>query len=189
MEGINIKNPDLEHWRPLLREWISLINKYCSKIYDDPVYCHLEKANVSILAAAAWKIGCMAVQELWVERQGHNTFCDLWIWHENEEPEYIEAKIEETVEKVKKCLSDAEKQINKLDIKEENRYKRISLCFIVPSIKKQSDIEKEIGKIIDNSFKIKSDILAWCFPPGKTREYTYDNINIKPGILLFANKC
>ena len=78
-QGIVIKKT-LEHWRPLLKEWISLMEKYCSEIWDDPIYCHEERANVSLLASAAWRIDWLAVQELWVERlSGGSTFCDLWL--------------------------------------------------------------------------------------------------------------
>jgi len=62
--GIRIYSPDLEPLRPVLQAWIDSVQQYVKLFegYDLP-YWYNERANVSVLAGAAWKAGFVALEE------------------------------------------------------------------------------------------------------------------------------
>lgn len=62
--GIHISDPDLEPLRPVLQAWIDSVQQY-NKLFkgNDLPYWYNERANVSVLAGAAWKAGFVALEE------------------------------------------------------------------------------------------------------------------------------
>lgn len=64
--GIQIKKHEHELGllRPTIKGWGDAINQYCSSSYGEDVpYYYNERANISLLAAGAWRGGAVALEE------------------------------------------------------------------------------------------------------------------------------
>lgn len=101
-----IKNKrNLGHWDALMEEWILSIERF-SRITDGDVpYWYNERANIGVLAAAAWRCGRIALEEFQYEKidvssdeetdetaqNKWNGRCDLWISNDRT-AEIVEAK-------------------------------------------------------------------------------------------------
>ena len=102
IRGYHLKrSKGLEHWDALLEEWLLAHERYCRimKGSGDPAaYWYAEIPNVSILSAAAWRCGRIALQEFSAEKivQDEGTKAgraDLWIRTDTDgKEEFIEAK-------------------------------------------------------------------------------------------------
>ncbi|MBM4275294.1 MAG: hypothetical protein FJ134_12665 [Deltaproteobacteria bacterium] len=64
IKGFQINNTELNHWEKLFKQWQSLIERYCKIMEeDDAPFYHTERANIGVLAGAAWKTGWLALEE------------------------------------------------------------------------------------------------------------------------------
>ena len=101
-----IKNKrNIGHWDALLEEWILSIERFSRITNGDVPYWYNERANIGVLAAAAWRCGRIALEEFQYEKidvssngetdetaQNHwNGRCDLWISNDRS-AEIVEAK-------------------------------------------------------------------------------------------------
>lgn len=92
----------LNHWDDILKEWLRAHQKYCRIMEgdEDSAYWYTEIPNVSILNAAAWRCGRIALQEFKTEKKvrGKERWVgrgDLWIYTDSDDKEeFIEAKHE-----------------------------------------------------------------------------------------------
>lgn len=193
-----------QHWSGLLDEWAANIERYIKFTNGDVPYWYKERANVSILAGAAWRSGLIALQEFESEKQtpegksDHqepNTWkgrCDLYICTPTHQDDLVEAKYkwlslnsnsfaEHANNLVNKALSDAQ------DSKCGGNISSVGVAFI-PVYAHSKHVEV-IDELIENSLKeittIDLDAYAWCFPTSM-RKFTLDNDYINPGILLLA---
>ncbi len=84
---IGNKVPRRDFWKILLNKWFDIMEDYIEKSKDDLPYWHSERANTGFLAAAAWKIGALAIEEYFTKRvyssKRYNGQCDLWIKYKN----------------------------------------------------------------------------------------------------------
>ena len=94
------------HWATTLEEWHLAIERYCriTEGADNP-YWYNERANIGILAGAAWRSGKIALEEFQMQKivftengtleespkKEKSGRCDLWISDGNKS-EFIEAK-------------------------------------------------------------------------------------------------
>jgi hypothetical protein len=94
IQGVKINNDHLAHWNELLWAWIALTRRYCDFIEDEAPYYHTERANIGIVAGAAWNAGWISLEEFGARKRGiKQGRCDLYIYPSNKERgEYIEAK-------------------------------------------------------------------------------------------------
>jgi len=88
---------------PLLKGWISVIHKYLKYCnWQDCQWWHTERASISSLAAAAWQIGGIAIQEYAVEKgtkkESWSGQCDLYFDIGNQkfacEGKHVECKVD-----------------------------------------------------------------------------------------------
>ena len=88
------KTAPLQHWAFLLEEWILLLKRYCRFMGDDAPYFYSERANIGVLAAAAWRAGWVALEEFGIRKHTKQKGrADLWFWPiDQDKEEYIEAK-------------------------------------------------------------------------------------------------
>lgn len=96
--GYLIKNrKGLKHWDPLLEEWLLCIERYCRVAAgEDAPFIYTERANIGVLAGAAWRCGRMALEEFQYEKgyrnkKKWNGRADLYLASDSTE-EMIEAK-------------------------------------------------------------------------------------------------
>lgn len=192
-------------WEKLLRNWIKLMDKYlvAARGRGDLPYWNGEDANTSFLAAAAWKLGGVAIEQFYAERKkgkskGHS---DLWIRFNGqkdfdfvaEAKRYDETiKLEKIKEKILNKLAEAEQNLKDLDERYKSKH-LISICFVFPRINKKKrgkfSEEEFIKKVIEAFEKEKNIIVASYFPKIDMKKYRSPEYGDKfeyPGVLLVA---
>lgn len=98
--GYEIKGrKGMSHWACIMEEWMLSIERYTRIMNgNDAPYYYNERANISVLAGAAWKSGWVALEEFqskkgYRNRAKTNGRTDLYFANEADE-ELIEAKFE-----------------------------------------------------------------------------------------------
>lgn len=201
----------LKHWSCLLEEWVLAVDRYCRITQDDTPYWYNERANVGILAGAAWRCGWIALEEFqsykmdmsqsqsdeninsenpqrWLGR------ADLYLGSDNHH-ENIEAKFkwvcltsDKKIQIIEDCLDRACKDA--LNAKGDGISDDVGMCFIPFYIKeaKADMIDEKIDKLIEELSGVKADAYAWNFPQ-TIRSLPHEvSKNIRPGIAVFAKK-
>lgn len=190
-QGYKIKGKKLAHWKSILEEWLSLINRYCANIEDDAPYFYSERPNIGILSAAAWKAGFIALEEFaFPKRAKTRSRCDLWIC--KMDPPYkedlIEAKQAWGIGNADSTMLKAITDVRKINRKEY--YNRIGLIFLTQGIHKkyEQEMDNKIQELIKTSKDMDYDALSWVFPKNKrtlSGGGQYKNIYY-PGVILLA---
>jgi len=156
----------------------------------DAPYFYSERANIGVLSAAAWRAGWVSLEEFNIKK--HLTKrgrCDLWFWpldKNEEEDEYVEAKLEWKFGKVSNMLDKAKEDVKKLRLSNNYKHLLIGLVFYCPMIKRQPkiNIDSKINEIINLKKSIDWDVVAWSFP--KESRGLRIGAFYYPGIVLFA---
>jgi hypothetical protein len=188
IQGVEIYNDKLEHWEKLLRAWITLTNRYCELVEgQEAPYYNNERANIGILAGAAWKAGWVSLEEfIGKKRRKKQGRCDLWIGNK-ERGEYIEAKhswkLDTAKQWLKRALDDARSVIpytKGLD--------KIGVLFISPGFEEKlsPNLIQQINNFKNTAAEI-SDEMAYSFP-ACVRELIWPGPPKKnyPGVFLLA---
>ena len=146
---VKVLREELVPMRPILKTWTGLVLKYSDTFQGDACYWFNERANISMLAAAAWKTrgDWLALEEFSTYKHGEdaalkNGRCDLWISRPDGETSFaIEAKqvwqgigdrVGDRYQRVCEGMARALRDASKLH-KTEARI-RVAGCFVVPSI-------------------------------------------------------
>ena len=192
-------NKKLSHWIPMCKSWAFNIERY-SRLTDegDAPYDNNERANVSLLAGAAWSCGSIALEEFQTTKGNDgaekNGRADLWICNENSYEEYIEAKYKrmsingDYMKNIEKVLDLAVKDAS--FSKGDYDVDSIGVAFIVFYMKSAplQDIISKLDNIIDNiSVNLKHDLVSWCFPD-RDMKYVFNDDYIVPGVVMVARK-
>jgi len=81
---------DLRGLTKLLNEWRDLVKSYHARTKNDVCWIYNERATLSVLAGAAWRLGWIALEEYSTEKLApsesegalkSNGRCDLWLSH------------------------------------------------------------------------------------------------------------
>lgn len=207
-----IKNKkNLGHWDALLEEWILSIERFSRITNGDVPYWYNERANIGVLAAAAWRCGRIALEEFQYEKidvssngetdettqKKWNGRCDLWISNDRSE-EIVEAKFkwlnmrsEKLTEFARSCLMEAVGDAK--NTRGNDEIKAIGVAFLPVYAKadKVGDIdalEKVIAETIVSACQLPADLVAWCFPK-RLRDHIGEKYkNYLPGIILLAKQ-
>ena len=195
-----------EHWKILLDEWMSVMLRYHRVSVTDVPYWYTERANVGLLAAAAWRCGYIALEEYGDVKRDTETKdsyvgrVDLWIARPDAPGgELIEAKLEwlsltrETEEialkdKLEKALAPAIADARKT--KTGKSLPAYGICFVVPWISgevEQEVLEQRLVKLTAAIGELKSDIYAWYFPK-EFREIRNFHGRNYPGVILLGKR-
>ena len=204
IRGYHLKGrKGLDHWDALLEEWLLAHERYCRimKGYDDSAYWYKEIPNVSILSAAAWRCGRIALQEFrankQVRGQARKGRADLWICNDTgDKEELIEAKYkfvslsgakDGLPTTIKKSMKEATKAA-----KEAKGGQRdvTALAVVFASVyAPKSSIDEIDQPIKDFCEGIKSSAdyhaFAWCFPK-ETRTLENKKGDYYPGIAMLV---
>lgn len=181
--GVKIYNSKLSHYRDLLEEWIACTNDYIG-VWDgkDLPYWYNERANVSVLAGAAWRSGYTALEEFQAkkkasevdEKTGRN---DLYITN-RQHAAYIEAKVvfpdiqkyaSATAERLNLAVNDAHIIIDSA----EDTIK-IGAVFVAPHNKVHPASHEKIDSFINSISLIDCDAVAWCSHPLAQSQISHD---------------
>lgn len=169
----------MAHWSPLMEEWLLLIERF-SRVSSDASYLYNERANVSLLAGAAWRCGRVALEEFSHEKIHEEDSeisdgtaklkakatksgrCDLWMMGQDDKDEIVEAKINwlsldnhKIPEVASKYLSNACKDATKtMAARDIEGTKGIGVLFLPVYLKVskvENDSSKSIESFIDNA--------------------------------------
>lgn len=206
-----LKHPSLRLLLPILRTWGRSTAYYLSMIPDDAPYAYNERANVSVLAASAWKCKAIALEEYVTEKNGRTKEmadkekrkksgrADLYIstgrdefhieakqyWmHATMKPETLKRRLETGIEKAKDAAQEA-----------IHSSKRLGCAFFVPIFEREhfpqyrpqanSLIRSLITDYVKNN-GAQADIWAWCFP--KASRFYIDHYQQRkrfcPGVIV-----
>lgn len=198
----NPKNPEskLRKLKPVLNNWIKIVQEY-SKAFqnNDACWWYTERANVGILAAAAWRTkGWLALEEYSTLKRGDETDskngrCDLYIANKNHDNSFaFEAKPawqtmrSDGVGKISNQLVEAWNDAGKLRKIEAKT--RIAVCFVIPKIpihltdgNFDSQILSWLNDALDN---VDWDATAWVFPQESRQLKNEAGTRLFPGVLL-----
>ena len=198
----------LNHWDALLQEWLRAHEEYCRIMKDyDAAHWYTEIPNVSILNAAAWRCGGIALQEFKTEKKvrGEERWTgrgDLWICTDTDtgwKEEFIEAKhkfVPLSGAKEKNGLPTAIKESMKEATKDAKKAKggyhyvtALAVVFASVSAAPTTPTDEIDQQIIDFCEGIKSSrdyhALAWCFPK-ETRTLQNKKGYYYPGIVMLV---
>jgi len=199
IRGFEIKEQTgMSHWACILEEWMLAIERY-TRIMDggDAPYFYNERANVSVLAGAAWRAGWVALEEF-QSKKGYrnkakkNGRTDLYFANEYDE-ELIEAKFQWICMGSNKTgrIVDATLERAVIDAKKsranDKDVKAVAVGFfpVYKKYKRVGDCDELIEQTVRDFSKQGFHAMAWCFPP-QMRRYVADNGNLWPGIIMLA---
>ena len=198
--GYKIKGrKGMSHWSSIMEEWMLAIERYTRIMNgNDAPYYYNERANVSVLAGAAWRSGWIALEEF-QSKKGYrnkakkNGRADLYFANDTSE-ELIEAKFrwicmgsDNLAPMVKETMELAIDDVKKTRAN-ENDLKAIGVGFF-PLYKKYSSIE-DLDKLIEQTIfefeKQDYHAIGWCFPPEMRNYVSEKEGNVAPGVILVA---
>lgn len=179
---------------PMLEQWVWCIEEY-ARLFDgdDLAYWYNERANVGILAGAAWRAGIIAVEESQVKKEGNERLgrSDLYLYSEKTDNQmYIEAKYifpsaDNYINEVDSQLDQATKEAERIcDENIEDERCKLGLVFVTPSFLSKPASERDILKLIGGIEKHSAPIKAWCFP-GNAQKIKSKHEKYYPGAFIF----
>ncbi len=190
------------HWEILLDEWMTVMLRYFRISGKDLPYWYNERANVGMLAAAAWRCGYVALEEYADSKrkadneENYQGRVDLWIGRpESKLGELIEAKVswinllnEDFKTHLRDALTPAIADAR--NTKTGKSLATYGICFIVPwmDIKlPQENVEQRIDDLIKAMDDLDIDIKAWYFP-SQFREIQNMYKQIYPGVMIMGKQ-
>lgn len=199
--------PSLRDWEILIEAWWAVMDHYLTINRNDLPYWWYESGNVSSLAAAAWKLGGTAIQEVQESNksneqsmvgQARKGRVDLRINIPQFELECeIEAKFDwaPTAEAARMSVSrlraDAGAQLSRLRKCAERAPVGAALCFVCPMVRTPSEgapILKGLLDWFEGDAERASSFIAVYEPPLGTQTHDTDNNgkHFYPGITLYG---
>ncbi len=193
MDSHSMTTPQFNYLEGILSNWIENTDKYVDYFGgDDLPYWFNERANVGVLAAAAWQAGFVSLEEHQIEKvsgvgedkKGRN---DLYISSKEEEL-YIEAKVIfpniSNINRLEKSINTRLKKAIDDTKKLKGNIPKAALLFIAP----YSRDKKGANQLQIDNFKnlIKghsSPIKAWAFPEMAQTSSSHDD-KYYPGVAL-----
>lgn len=196
--GYLIRNrKGLKHWEPLLEEWLLCIERYCRVAAgEDAPFIYTERANIGVLAGAAWRCGRMALEEFQYQKGYRNKKkwsgrADLYLASESTE-EMIEAKFGwlsiSTPVRVQARVSDVLARAI-TDAKRTKGGHTGTSCIAVAFLpawlpaKHPDKLEPKIEAAIKCLPESKGHAVAWCFPK-EYRRVESSIGNYTPGVVM-----
>jgi hypothetical protein len=181
------KSGAIPHLRPVLQAWLDLQQRYVARSqYSDAAWIYGERASLSMLAAAAWAAGGIALEEFSTDKKRSSEGssvpvdtsaygrCDLYIRMKSREY-LIEAKPSwpalrgDARSRVAKALSAATK-----DVKRNSTYKgarRLGAVLIAPHVTTEyvEDSSRLVRTFVEDLQSIERCVAAWFFPRATRR--------------------
>lgn len=193
---VRIVDPDLSFLSSILHNWNTCISLY-TNFFDgeDLPYWYNERANVSVLAGAAWRSGFAALEEyqskkLRPEGNDLNGRNDLYITNQHDDV-YVEAKVlyadisEPTLfeEKARKALAEAVVDAKKLTEGE----RRVGAVFMVPYSQNKNASRGQISEFVGFICQFNCSATACCVPANSQAASSHDN-RYYPAAALLLNR-
>jgi len=193
-----VNSGNIRSLHPILEEWTQIVGRYLRHSqYGDNPWWYNERASLSCLAAAAWRMDGIALEEYYTEKgRGSKSWsgrCDLFLAVGSQsfgcEAKQAWCAIGPTAHngsaEAEAGLKDACADARKLT-KDEGR--RLGLCFAVPYLpeKNKTHVEKLLKVWLRELENLDYSCVAWTFPK-KSRYHTHDG-ELYPGVVLLARE-
>ena len=195
--GICIRNRKLKNLEVVLTKWRKIHSSFSKEFQYDSLHWYNERANISVLAGAAWKSGEFCLEEYSITKINRKERwwgrADLWFTRGNNEY-YIEAKqvivslskkarisIEKIEDALKSGRKDAARTRGKL-----GKWHSLGIVFVVPrlAVSESEDLDENLGIFMNEIETLKYDIMSYTFPSAY-RELN-DSGYIYPGVVLIG---
>lgn len=182
----------------ILKEYLN-INEYVARKWQwhDAPWWYNERANLSIFAAAVWKVGGVAFEEYTSEKRTdkksslkkyYSGLNDLYFQLGNEEY-IVEAKLiypngsprDENIKET--VLPSIKKTTNEVKNNNILGMKKSAVVFAIPkfAISKKDNMDHLIKRWIDNIKTINYTAAAWTFPKQARTSYIWNDSYYFPG--------
>ncbi|MCR6629954.1 MAG: hypothetical protein NVV74_07825 [Magnetospirillum sp.] len=174
--GIKGDHEELNWLKPMLRRWGHLIDDYCAIHPKDVPYYYNERANVGLLAAAAWGPGSGSLEEYACERdhdEGQVRWgrADLYLYDQNNSAT-IEAKQiwwtpQTTENHIRAQLEAAANQAG------TNREANVAVAAVFATLMLscrddvqagRADVQAQCRRAVDQMNNVGTDLTAWVMP-------------------------
>lgn len=196
----------LKHWSCLFEEWCIAHERYCRVTRTEAAFWYKERANIGVLAAAAWRCGWIALEEFGTSKADMSAptqsdveelkwkygRADLFIGSESHS-EWIEAKftwlslnssdlVAQIDKNFEKAINDAKRSRGDQD----GKFIAVSFISFYLKTKKIEDVDILIDKAVNQFDQVGADAFAWVFPKilKDSEPDCYDNTRV--GIAMFA---
>jgi len=203
--GVIINAEELKPFAPVLKTWVKFVTRFSDTFpHIDACYWFNERANISVLAAAAWKTSSkwIALEEFSTVKHGvdgdeKNGRCDLYCALENHEASFaFEAKqawqkigrrVPNRLAEVNSKLNDAWDDVSKLQ--RTQGAVRVAACFVAPRLfATEADENGGVNACLQGWMEelkedVSFDALAWVFPESST-DLTGTRGRLYPGVCL-----
>lgn len=200
MNSTYINCRQLKSFRPVLKKWVHLNRHYCEmESWQECAWWANERASISTLAAAAWTIGGIALEEYSIpkgrksrQRTGR---CDLYVKLGKDKKFACEAK--QIIPRLKKGNANNISNVKRkfewacADAKElsSEEGRRLGILFVTPRFpRSQIPFDDCLSEYLQNIQKLNFDAIAWYFPD-KARNMKWKvNQRIYPGVILLIRE-
>lgn len=195
----------MHHWHSVVEEWI-LAHERFSRLTGDAAYWYTERANIGVVAGAAWRCGMVALEEFQViknnagyskkkDQKDWSGRCDLWMVNDRGD-EIIESKLKclclrtsKAKQFAAKALEDAVKDACASRWSEKTT--AIGLVFLpiytnARLALNNGDLDELIEKIVKEISEIDTSLIAWCFPEQNRSLLCGNDKNYWPGIIMIG---
>lgn len=175
--------------KPVLERALDLFTLFRRRQDDDTAHWYNERATLSVLAAAAWREGGIALEEYSItKRGGYQGRADLWV----KMPDGVfsfEAKQTWTTavkgrakERASYWLREATSDARR--IPKTEAAVRAGLVFVVPDLPRSRVESFNPGAFVDEVAGVQHDFVAWWFAP-KPWPVNYRN-RVYPGVVILG---
>ena len=199
-----IYTPRLRVLRPLLRQWIrnNVELAYRWEEYRDAPWWYNERASISVLAGAAWKIRKgYAFEEFVGDKRRINRkklrlssgrfdleFCtseSLFI-AEAKQCWIPATRRQDCFDRVSKAMDRARADVRRC---EPQGVRRLAIVFGVPyfSKKRRTQMPEKIERLVDFALDVEAHAYAWAFPSLKAYPEN-ENGYLHPGVIIWIRE-
>ena len=192
------------HWRTLVEQWQDAHQNFAA-ITGDAAYWYTERSNVGMLAAAAWKLNLVALEEYQVEKchsepesKGEEAKwkgrCDLWIYGKRFN-EIIEAKQNwvhlhsvKAEARAQKTLASAVRDARSTAGQDKQFGSGVS--FLLPyapvGCTNPRLLRSEVESLVKRLHTCSSGLIAWSFPHQSRGFKGAGEKNYIPGVIMLV---
>jgi hypothetical protein len=189
----------LPEFRPVFKCWLQLHQRYIkSWRYADVPRVYGERSSLSLLAAAAWQCGGIALEEFSAAKKPRATNADIPVKTDSYGrcDLFISVKGRDFLMEAKRCWpsldGDVTTRVSKAllkatkDVRRNDTYvgaHRLGVVLIGPHSRRDSgaDIDFAIGEFVQSLAQMKGCASAWFFPPSTRSFAVTDDKRLYPG--------
>lgn len=186
-----VSTPRLKVLRELLWEWAGVLER-TTRIWtdsDDAAWAYNERATLSLLAGAVWRLGGIAFEE-YANQKNDGTFgrCDLYFQTGRRdfvaEAKQCWASASPTADPAKAARRALESSARQVGAYRSYGYDRLGIAFACAYLptSKAASVNEHLEHWLSELRRVPHDCIAWSFPE-KARRKSFGN-ELFPGLAI-----